>query len=477
MTRIRQTQHTEGGAFAKRTSLLGRLLWTRALPGGVAVIAALTFPEFSVGAGEFADAKREPDPVKRPSTTPSFTGQGLIKQGSDAARQPLAGVRYGTLLEVAETRTMPSGQSRPAQLTSAVTSPDDMATALSRPSKPLLALGPVTAPIPVTNAAAASLPKTKRAPLPDVSLGKGRLAPVRTVSKDELDAAATYAASVLDSYLTPGGLGTRASLAPRAPAFEPPISVDALDAAANYTAFVLDSFVPPPAVVQSPTPRAAATTMSVLEGDAVELATTPLLADLAGDAGLTAPPAMPLRAQASDTSQPVAMQAAAFQSPVAPPATFAAAAPTPAPQAVALGSLPKPPGPAPVPALDTNASSPLDITLQLITRVDGKAAGSVDFQQTATGLKVRLGSIVDVLSDRYDPAQIARIRGSAASNTYISLSDLQAQGIPISYDPVYDEFNVGQTDTRPRAARKVHMDQISTPERGLGTTAIDQVRR
>ena len=101
----------------------------------------------------------------------------------------------------------------------------------------------------------------------------------------------------------------------------------------------------------------------------------------------------------------------------------------------------------------------------------------MDFQQTATGLKVRLGSIVEVLADRYDPAQIARIQSSAASNVFLSLADLQAQGVPISYDPVYDEFNVGLSDTRPKAARKVHMDQISTPERGLGTTAISQVPR
>ena len=51
-----------------------------------------------------------------------------------------------------------------------------------------------------------------------------------------------------------------------------------------------------------------------------------------------------------------------------------------------------------------------------------------------------------------------------------------AQGIPISYDPVYDEFNVGLTDTRPKAARKVHIDQISAPERGLGATGIPQAR-
>lgn len=119
----------------------------------------------------------------------------------------------------------------------------------------------------------------------------------------------------------------------------------------------------------------------------------------------------------------------------------------------------------------------LDIRSQLTTRIDGKAAGKVDFQQTTTGLAVRLGSIVELLGDRYDAAQIARIRASAAGDVYLPLSQLQAQGIPISYDPVYDEFNVGLVDTRPKAARKVHMDQISAPERGLGSTGMDQVPR
>lgn len=119
----------------------------------------------------------------------------------------------------------------------------------------------------------------------------------------------------------------------------------------------------------------------------------------------------------------------------------------------------------------------IDVKSQLTTRIDGKTAGKVDFQQTSSGLLVRLGSIVDLLGDRYDAAQIARIRSSSASDVYLPLSQLQAQGIPISYDPVYDEFNVGTVDARPKGGRKVHMDQISTPERGIGSTGMDQVRR
>lgn len=90
---------------------------------------------------------------------------------------------------------------------------------------------------------------------------------------------------------------------------------------------------------------------------------------------------------------------------------------------------------------------------------------------------MRLGSIVEVLADRYDQAQLARIRNSEAGSQYLSLAELQAQGVPISYDPVYDEFNVGLTDTRPKAARKVHIDQISAPHRGLDVAGTPQIPR
>ncbi len=82
-----------------------------------------------------------------------------------------------------------------------------------------------------------------------------------------------------------------------------------------------------------------------------------------------------------------------------------------------------------------------------------------------------------MLADRFAPDEIARIRASSAGDTYVSLAELQARGIPISYDPVYDEFNVGLTDTRPKSARKVHIDQITLPERGIDATGMAQVPR
>lgn len=128
------------------------------------------------------------------------------------------------------------------------------------------------------------------------------------------------------------------------------------------------------------------------------------------------------------------------------------------------------------PGADASAAGyAFDIQSRLLTRIDGQTAGKLDFRQTPAGLSVRLGSLAEVLGDRLAPAMRERIRASSAGNVYLSLAELQQQDIPISYDPVYDEFNIGRHDTRPKAAAKVHMPQISAPERGLGSVGIGQV--
>jgi hypothetical protein len=189
---------------------------------------------------------------------------------------------------------------------------------------------------------------------------------------------------------------------------------------------------------------------------------------VAGSANLTKAVTAPL-AQSGRASSVVSAQ---------PEPTSLPVAAVPAPALAASSQIVARPARDPQPRAQalSQVSMP-DIRSQLVTRIDGRAAGTVDFQQTSTGLAVRLGSLAEVLSDRYEPAMINRIRASAAKDTYLPLSQLQAAGIPISYDPVYDEFNVGMLDTRPKAAHKVHMEQISSPERGLSTTAIDQLRR
>lgn len=324
------------------------MLWTRALPGSVVAMAALTIPELSVGAGDLDGGK----PRDKPLNPPAMTGQAGVKQRVYAAPNPLFGVRYGAMLEIAKTR--PAAPQRNADPGS-VAGPATGASALAKPA-----------------------------------------------SVDPLDAAAAYAAVMLDRFAAPPGLLAEAPLAHDAPT---------LDAAAAFAALTLENFVAPPVPSASP-----------LHGS--------LPADLP-DGGL---------AQAA-----------------AKPATFPAALaalPTPSAGVAVLGHVPAfAPAPAPVPAsaAGIGAGDPVapDVTSQRVARVDGKAAGVVDFQQTAAGLAVRLGSIAEVLGDRFGPAEIARIQASSASNAYLSLAQLQAHGIPVSFDPVGGEFNFGQTEAQP----------------------------
>lgn len=476
MTANRRRDEADADGGARRPGVLGRLVWTRALPGSVAVIAALTIPEFSVGAGDLGGAERfDNPPVPHP-----VAGQGLVKRGPEAGKGALAGVRYGALLAVSGTKPQAAALPRIAETAPGVAGPNETSRTPSQPIEGTPALSPALGQVRAPIAARVSLPSATPAALAEPALATGAPTFATPASADALDAAATYTASVLEGHVAPPGLQAKASFVAGVAAPATHGSTDALDTAVTYAAAVIEGDVVLPALLPAPTGDAAAGSMPALEIGEADVRATELVrplvqAGLAGEAGLVPPGTIQTPAPAVTASPSVVAEPAVSRPVARPPA-----ASQPAPQAAALAPLPTPAAPAPglgTPGLGIGSAFALDIRSQLVTRVDGKAAGAVDFQQTSTGLAVRLGSIVEVLGDRYDPAQIDRIRASAASNVYLSLAELQAQGIPISYDPVYDEFNVGQTDTRPKAARKVHMDQVSAPERGLGSTGIDQVRR
>lgn len=476
MTNNRHTDEAGSSGGATRAGALSRLLWTRALPGSVAVVAALTIPEFSVGAGDLTGARD----LDKPLDPPSKAGQGLGKRVPNAAKQPLAGVRYGALFEVSAANTLSADPSRLADLAPAAIISDGATLAVSPSVEAPAALAAVVPP-PVGG-------------LNPRQAGTGRTAPSAV---DALDDAATYASSVLEDFAASPGLQGEAGLAGGVPAIARTTlgAPDALDTVAAYAASALEKFAATPSsavpltnelgIVADDRRIAALSSdlpLSVLHPQSQPAVCEAPIAEIAAPFASAVPQAAVAglaQPMAAPQAPALAAQPAAAPALSAPPRIIQspAASQPAAPQAAALAPLPKPAIAAPPPGLGKTGPLAFEITSQLLTRVDGKAAGTVDFQQTTTGLAVRLGSIVDVLGDRYDPGEIARIKASAASNLYIPLAELQAQGIPISYDPVYDEFNVGQSDTRPKAARKVHMDQITTPERGLGTAVIDQVRR
>lgn len=471
----------------------------RVLPGGALVAAALILPEFSVGAGDTgrgAAATDPPDP-------PSAPGLERTRRVAGEAKGPLAGVRYATVLEL---RTAPSSAGSLARIAAL---------------EPAAASRDATLPQPAPLAALPEVREIAAAPRPTgtkpraVAAGRIALGEV-----EHLDKAAAFAAAVLNDFAPPPGLAVDAALATRASVASP--ETEALDQAAHYSATVIDRFVDRaaarPAAGPASAPDGSAMSAAPLpaSASAPQTLAAPALGALPASAAVSAVPAAEPPVPVAAASPPTALAAApAMRAPSTPPrgmieqvtpARIAAAriaparaapAPAPAPAAAPSASpsaVPAPmvapakpapapaalaaalPKPAPASAAPSHVEAP-GFSARLLTRVDGRATGEVDFQQTPAGLKVRLGSVAEVLAQRLPESELARIRGSASGNAWLSLAELQAQGIPISYDPVYDEFNIGREDTRPRAARKVHIDQISTPERGAGAGTMDQIRR
>jgi len=63
----------------------------------------------------------------------------------------------------------------------------------------------------------------------------------------------------------------------------------------------------------------------------------------------------------------------------------------------------------------------------------GQSEPDAVIEQYGTAL-VRIGAIVEMLSDGFAPEELARIRSSGARHLYLSIEALQAAGIPIAYD-------------------------------------------
>ncbi len=137
--------------------------------------------------------------------------------------------------------------------------------------------------------------------------------------------------------------------------------------------------------------------------------------------------------------------------------------------------------PLPAPSTDIGASAAAQAELvtktHLDARVNGVVTGRVDFQQLDGTIAVRLGSIVDLLRDRYSASELDRIAGASGLDAFLTLTQLQAAGVAISYDPVYDEVEFGADyDDAPQAA-KVQIEQIGAPSVGSDQVMMDQIPR
>ncbi|UVI40572.1 hypothetical protein [Qipengyuania spongiae] len=81
---------------------------------------------------------------------------------------------------------------------------------------------------------------------------------------------------------------------------------------------------------------------------------------------------------------------------------------------------------------------------RLAVRYGDRALATVAFQVVpGAGMSVHGGQLLDLFRDGIDAPTFARLRNSAASDSFVPLDRLAAEGIPVRYDPVYDEIVIG----------------------------------
>ena len=77
---------------------------------------------------------------------------------------------------------------------------------------------------------------------------------------------------------------------------------------------------------------------------------------------------------------------------------------------------------------------------RLAVRIGGELVGEIAFQVSDGTVSVDIGQLLDVFQSRFEPARFAALRGSSAAGQLVSLERVREAGIPLRYDPVYDEL-------------------------------------
>lgn len=429
--------HVRGVTACRRRR--SRRLLARMLPGSVLIALAFTLPELSVGAGDIGKRLGDPEPPE-PAANPIKVGFRGAIDSAQAGDPASGGGHYVTIVDLDTNRR------------EGLMAPRGGRKALSEPFPPAL---------PNASSPRRPEPEAKLEPSTEFIASPGQPPSL------PLFAPSGAASTSLDAASAP--VATSEPLAMPMPQAAPPLTAS-MSGTPDPGSLL---FISKPSTPDRPDSVAR---VSFMTEEPAALRSSP-----SARLDLSLPFAVPVSTLPPATAPTIPTAKTAPTSDVAPPLPVAgtpdatsSGTPDYASASVALD--PKLGLALPLSA-EVQRMADLDVKSQLITRVEGRTAGALDFQQTAGGLKVRLGSVVEVLADRYDPGELARIRASSAGNAWLSLAELQAQGVPISYDPVYDEFNIGNKDTRPRDASKVHMRQIGVPDRGPAATRIEQVTR
>jgi len=114
---------------------------------------------------------------------------------------------------------------------------------------------------------------------------------------------------------------------------------------------------------------------------------------------------------------------------------------------------------------------------QMDARVNGVLTGNVDFEQRDGTIAIRLRSVANVMREQFSRTELGQILGGSSIDRFVTLEELQAAGIPINYNPAYDEVEFGIDYQDAPNAKKVQVDQISVAPQGAELTAIEQIPR
>lgn len=110
-------------------------------------------------------------------------------------------------------------------------------------------------------------------------------------------------------------------------------------------------------------------------------------------------------------------------------------------------------------------------------RVNGVLTGSVDFEQRDGTIAIRLRSVANMMREQFTKTEFSSLVGGSKIDSFVTLEQLQAAGIPINYNPAYDEVEFGIDYQDAPNAKKVQVDQISVPQFGSDVTVIEQIPR
>lgn len=114
---------------------------------------------------------------------------------------------------------------------------------------------------------------------------------------------------------------------------------------------------------------------------------------------------------------------------------------------------------------------------KLDARINGVLTGRIDFRQLDGTIALRLRSVIGVLRDQFSDDEFAHLVSGRSADRFVTLAELQSAGIPISYNPAYDEVEFGIDYKDAPNAGKVQVPQIGTPGSAEQSVMIEQIPR